>query len=643
MGAELSALSADAGRHGKKPRSDASVLNRFNAEKGQLPGKSDVVVVGGGIHALIYAIHAKTLELNTGSQAQGSTLADLVGPIAAPTTMTVLEKSNSPGYKIGESTLTVFGLWLKTIGIESPMLWRLFGPKDGLAFYYFSPTGDPEGYTQFVANGPPGDFVPTLQIERKISELMLTLHAQRLGITVLHGKEVDIKGIVPGDDSAGTSVPVRDCETSKEESVEARLLIDATGRFHRLVSNESRIEKVDGVNTHAFWAYFQQSGDESDIPLRNYESVNTNHICLPEGLPSWEGSPIENLTAMINHLLDLNEAKTPGDLYPSVDELVKKYNLKFRWVVSIGFALRSDIQYPVDLSAIGRSEAEQKFNWIVSKYEKVGGLMDRHILIEDMYGPGTTWFARKNLAFRSPHVTGKNWMAIGDATGFTNPLYSPGINANMSTSVYAAEMTKAYLSAKNSCERQSLMQKYEVFCQDRIPNLQRMNVFNYVCMRSPQLGPLGPLWQYLCGTGNTNFQNAKKYELHNASELLTTWDWGAQSEEYIAFAKLAIQLLDGPPHASLSQKTIDGVRELSAAHLTKAVATGKYKGRWAGLLRWYDDELNFVKDKVDRDVLARRCRDCGEWKILRSDFRKCAFCGWEHSIEESTKVLYTVN
>jgi len=88
--------------------------------------------------------------------------------------------------------LTVFGLWLKTVGIDSALLWRLFGPKDGLAFYYFSAEGDPESYTHFVANGPPGDFVPTLQIERKISELLLTLYAQRLGVDVLYGHEVKV-------------------------------------------------------------------------------------------------------------------------------------------------------------------------------------------------------------------------------------------------------------------------------------------------------------------------------------------------------------------------------------------------------------------------------------------------------------------
>jgi hypothetical protein len=164
------------------------------------------------------------------------------------------------------------------------MLSRLFGPKDGLAFFYFSSEGNPENYTQFVANGPPADFVPTLQIERKISELMLTLYAQRLGITVLHGKEVIIeKESTMAEKADGIPIKVRDSETMKEESVEARLVIDATGRFHRFVSKDARIERVEGFNTNAYWAYFECQGDEADIPLRHYESVNTNHICLAEG------------------------------------------------------------------------------------------------------------------------------------------------------------------------------------------------------------------------------------------------------------------------------------------------------------------------------------------------------------------------
>lgn len=163
------------------------------------------------------------------------------------------------------------------------MLWRLFGPKDGLAFYYFNSEGDPEDYSTFVANGPAGDFVATLQIELKISELILTLFAQRLGITVLHGKEVIVDGKTVNGVEAETTVKFMDTQSKKEASINTQLLIDASGRFHRFVSKAKNSVERPEFNTHAFWAYWECNVDEKEIPLRDYESVNTNHICIPEG------------------------------------------------------------------------------------------------------------------------------------------------------------------------------------------------------------------------------------------------------------------------------------------------------------------------------------------------------------------------
>lgn len=52
-----------------------------------------------------------------------------------------------------------------------------------------------------------------------------------------------------------------------------------------------------------------------------------------------------------------------------------------------------------------------------------------------------------------------------NSTGFTNPLYSPGINENMATSVYAAELTHEFLNADTE-GKQQLLQKYEVFAME---------------------------------------------------------------------------------------------------------------------------------------------------------------------------------
>lgn len=251
--------------------SEHDFLNAQNQHE-DTPPQSDVVVVGGGIHSLIYSIHAMK-KLQEGS------------PTSPTPSITVFEKSASPQYKIGESTLTVFGLWLKTIGIGPALLWRLFGPKDGLAFYYLNHE-DPDNIGTFSANGPPGDFVPTLQIERTVSELLLTLYAQRLGVSVLHGHSVNIDATDMGSETGGVGEDTVRLEVAKDGEnmqVQTKLLVDATGRFRRFASKASRKRKLPGFNTDAFWAYFEFPGDDSDIPLPCYESCNTNHICLPEG------------------------------------------------------------------------------------------------------------------------------------------------------------------------------------------------------------------------------------------------------------------------------------------------------------------------------------------------------------------------
>lgn len=260
---------------------------------------------------------------------------------------------------------------------------------------------------------------------------------------------------------------------------------------------------------------------------------------------------------MVNHLLDLNDRKTPGDQFPPSYEPAKMFNLKFRWVVSIGFALRTDVAYLDDISSYGTCEAERKSNWVISRYPKMKGLMDQHVLIPNLYGPGTTWFTRKQLTYQSPKVSGPGWIAIGDAVGFTNLLFSPGINANIDTSV---------------------------------------------------------------------------------SEVLMGWDWGVHEDEYVTSISQAITLLDGPPSKPPTE-VIVAVLALSDMTVRSAVVSGKYKNRWAGLLRWYNGDLEFCEDKDWKDILSCRCKQCGNWRIFLEDLLKCAVCGGLTSAEEAKKVL----
>lgn len=344
---------------------------------------------------------------------------------------------------------------------------------------------------------------------------------------------------------------------------------------------------------------------------------------------------------MINHLLDLNQANTPSDSYPSMLDLARMFNCKVRWVTSIGYALRSDVVYPSSeqLASYGTCEAERKFNWITSRYPRMQAFMDRHRLVKDLYGKNTTWFIRKQLTYSTPIVSGiakradgsdgMAWAAIGDAAGFTNPLYSPGINCNMATSVFLAEKTPFLLSKGGMSRKEKTLVEYNEFCAGRVANLHRMNVFNYALMQSPRTGPLGPLWQYLSGTGNALWRRSSEFvSVDRVAEFVTTWEWGCQHPEYIMFAQKVIRLLgnslkDGPP----DETRVDKVLRLSEEMLAQAKQSGKYVNRWAGLFSWYDDELRFDASKKGRDKLAVRCEGCGNWRILTGVSTRCCTCG----------------
>ena len=73
-----------------------------------------------------------------------------------------------------------------------------------------------------------------------------------------------------------------------------------------------------------------------------------------------------------------------------------------------------------------------------------------------------------------------------------------------------------------------------------------MNAFDYLCMRSPQTGLLGPLWQYLYEIEMPEWQKMRSYTLADVIDVVAEWKWGAQMPEYTTFADRATKLQDGP-------------------------------------------------------------------------------------------------
>lgn len=618
---------------------DAQIINSNNPDGPDLPSESDVIVGGGGIHGLIYAIHSAKYKPGN-------------------LKISLIEKNNKPGYKIGESTVPHFALWTRMNGLTGEYLLRLFGLKDGFGFYIMDREKQGE-YSDFCSNGVPGIWLNTFHVERQISELLLTLYAQRHGVNVYHGRQIDFGGtsVKGGVKNSRIEIAKGKSDGAPATRIDTSLLVDATGRFRQLASKSAPNHRFEGWNYDAFWGYFTCPTDESNMPFRFYEGANTNHLCFPEGwawiirLPSWEGNPIPNLMDMISYLLDCAEAKTPGDEIGSTNELAERFGLKVRWVTSIGFAVRNDVKYPDDMSAYGTKEAERKFNYFVEKYSLLKEFMSNFELINDLYGPGTTWYIRKTLTYQSPVVSGPGWLAVGDACGFTNPLYSPGIGAAMATSTYAAELThhaidEAKVSSNADAAELSIRKTfapYDDFASRVYPALNLMNKFNYCCFRSPRLGPeLGNIWTFFVGLGVPGWQPirtgyATTYDTY--VDYSTNWVWGAMLPEFDAVAKKTIELLapiplEDPVPESVVNEAIEFGNNIKKA----AVESHRYNFRWDGVLRYYDGDANYDINKTGKDRYVRQCKKCASWLLLRPDWRKCVTCGEERTAEEAAIV-----
>lgn len=621
---------------------ESQTLNSNNTAGSNFLSSSDVVIAGGGIHGLIYAIHLarhKPGNLN----------------------ISLIEKNSKPGYKIGESTLPIFSMWCKMQGLTAEYLLRIFGVKDGLAFYFLD-RENLGNYSDFLINGTPGHYLSGYQLERPVSELLLTLVAQRNGVNVYHGRKVDFRTstIKGGVQNSKIKITESKLDGNPVATLRTSLLVDATGRFRQLASKKASLHRFEGFNTDAFWGYFTCPTDESRIPFRFYQGCHTNHFCFPEGwfwvirLLSWQGNSTASLMDMLTYLLDCAEAGVPGDQIPSTEELAKMFGLNFQWVTSIGVAARNDVKYPEDMAEYGSTEAERKFNYFVRKYPLIEESMASFELIENLYGPGTTWFVRKTLTYQSPAISGPGWFAVGDACGFTNPLYSPGINVNMVTSTYSAELThKALDNARPSADDaeaaelsiRKVLGLYDDFVKNLIPALNQMNQFNYLCFRDPRLGPqVSCVWQYFAGViaGYDPVHIEGTFTLTTQTFLTyaKNWRWGSMVLQYDAVARKAIELLGPIPlEEPVPDIVVCELIEFSNGIKADALNSSRVTDvRWAGKLRSHDNSLNYRAEKTGRDRFSRQCCHCASWLVLRPDWKRCYTCSKERTTEEATIV-----
>ncbi|KAI9710247.1 MAG: hypothetical protein M1820_002740 [Bogoriella megaspora] len=605
--------------------SDSELLNSNNQTG--FTGKADVVVAGAGILGLCYAIHLKN--------------------ISPSLKIEVFEKSPAPIQKIGESTLSPFAKFTQGDILPHDYLLRLFAMKDGLQFYGIDDKGASVSYADI------GGVDISFQLDRRVSELFFTMWAQSLGINVYHGISAGFQSpgngaltSCDGSDVEGVGsmripqVLLKDSTLTVGAHISARLICDATGFSRSLTSKFGNKETFEGWNCNAYWAYFKEKDiDCVESRLHHWDYPCTKHMCFPEGwgwfigLVSWHHASLANMMDLVAFIIQNARAGVPADQIPYTKELSQIFECPYELITSIGWAIRDDHEFPEDLHRYGNGESEQKFKYFQKKYPTLDRLMTDHYTLLPKYYGKQTYYARKSLAYRSPIVAGKGWIAIGNSAGFTNPLYSPGINAGICGAFRAADMTaRLFRVGSEAFEYSGKMlefaSEHQRFVHDiAMPRLNQMNRFWYNAFRDHRLfnAMLVCHWALVIDDLNGDRYKGKRF-----TENDSRWLIGAGVERYQDFMikVLAILETDDGRSRPLTEEAVREVQRLSKACLIQRKEL--FPGNdWSKIFRHRGSDFGIVPGKSERSEGQRhwgvKCHQCEYW--ICNDASACPICG----------------
>lgn len=469
----------------------------------------DIAVIGAGPTGLLYASWVK---------------------IARPQSrIVVLERSDTPRHKIGESTLSGFCKALRSVGIKQEVLNRLFFPKNGLGFFHVDEA------TQSLTEAPEyilETFDETFQIERRVLESLLIENARRLGVEVIQGARVNLKRSTLDQNRSQITYQFQ----QKEKRLFTKLVVDASGPASILAKHLDLHTQTAGIfQNNAVWGYFKgvRRLDSFKWPSSAQFSRDeyTQHLCFKEGwlwyipLISWEAMADAKLAPMLNHLLSPNEA------VPSRACLQQTYNHQSDDVVSIGLVLRDDRD-----SVFRQQGAKAVFDHYATRYPAIAQLLDGATLLDSHYGPHE-YLKRANVRSHSRQASGDGWMLIGEAAFFVDPLISPGLTGGVATAYFAAQESLSVIDGGSA--NQVSFTQYEQFVHRLHEALERDNQLVYMSFNHPEAIELIQRFQEIDARKHFHQQQ----HLSDEYRLEDTNVWGILSPHYQVMQKQLWQLM----------------------------------------------------------------------------------------------------
>lgn len=324
----------------------------------------DVVVMGGGF--------------------SGSSVALLIKRRHPMARVLIVERSGEFDRKVGESTAEVSACFLTRVLGETRHLGHHHLPKYGLRMWFGE--GEEQAFEDCVELGARYNTrLPSYQIDRSTLDTHLLGVAASEGCEVLRPcrlKSVELNG------AGRNRLTLEDADGVRE--VVAGWVVDASGKAAVLARKLGIFHKLEAHPTSALWARFRGVRDWDGHELRQSHPMYakacrtarnwaTNHL-MSYGAWCWM-IPLKGGDWSIGLVYD-SRLYTPPE----------------------GADIPSRIKEHVVRHPVGRT--------MLSDIEAVGG--DAR--------------AYSNMPYYSDKLLGDGWCLVGDAAGFMDPLYSPGLD-----------------------------------------------------------------------------------------------------------------------------------------------------------------------------------------------------------------------
>jgi flavin-dependent dehydrogenase len=314
-----------------------------------------------------------------GGAFSGASLALLLRREAPELRVLVIERSEKFDRKVGEATTEISGEFLsKRLSLTSYLAHHQIA-KQGLRLWFTRDEHTP--FDECVEIGANYQVrMPAFQLDRE------KLDSHLLDCAVQEGAELWRPAkIVEIED--GRVVVQRDGETIE---VRARWTIDASGRAALLARKRGTLRQLDEHPTNAIWARFRGTKDLDGHELRSRHAM-------------FGKSCIASRAAATNHLTGYGW---------------------WCWIIPLkGGDFSAGLVYDSRLFTPPAGES-------------LGGRLKAHLMTHPV---GRELFADaeliegdvkaySKLPYYSTEIAGEGWQIVGDAAGFMDPLYSPGLD-----------------------------------------------------------------------------------------------------------------------------------------------------------------------------------------------------------------------